>query len=62
MTIHEVKSSDTGVRHFVSHPLDPLTAEEIATASRIPEVAVQPRPKDTIRDHSPEGTGQGGSP
>ena len=35
MTIHEVKSSDTGVRHFVSHPLDPLTAEEIATASRI---------------------------
>ena len=35
MTIHHGKSSDIGVLQVVSHPLDPLTAEEIATTSRI---------------------------
>ena len=35
MTIHQGAKLDTGTRQTVSHPLDPLTAEEIAEASSI---------------------------
>ena len=35
MTIHHGMTSETGTRQTVSHPLDPLTAEEIAKASSI---------------------------
>ena len=35
MTIYDGKISNTGALRVVSHPLDPLTAEEIAGASRI---------------------------
>ena len=35
MTIHHGKTSETGIRQVASHPLDPLTAEEIMEASGI---------------------------
>ena len=57
MTIHAEKRLDSATRHDVSHPLDPLTAEEIVQASAILKAQRQLGPRvrfETIVLKEPE--------